>query len=394
MRSFFGIAATITAVIVIPTTALAKDTVVQAIQVGYETVRYDKGMPTLDLEQRAGAVQIHPLPMDHGSFVFAIAVFNDGNAPANMDIGNIAVHLGDQPIGIMDVNHLIKKAKNRSFWSQFGVAMLGGVASAAAASERNTYHGTFSTPYATYHSYYSAPSLAGQLRAARIEDQTAASIVAMRAQLDATRDALGDQIIQMTTVDPGRMYAGKIILEKFKASKLPQQLSITVNWNGEQYPFVFQLAEAGTPAPYFTPTVRERPTAAPRPERQPSGATPIAGPVPNSRSAIPPNVDMERIVKRTAEVMPRPFALESGTALVSYEASGTELIVTADAAPSVYDDSSSWEQAAYAEICMARPFASILNQGGVVRATYLGQRKTELGTVVASRETCRYPRRS
>lgn len=30
-------------------------------------------------------------------------------------------------------------------------------------------------------------------------------------------------------------------------------MSIIVNWNGEQYPFSFQIAKSGTPAPAFTP---------------------------------------------------------------------------------------------------------------------------------------------
>jgi hypothetical protein len=389
MRDTFGIMVITATMAIVPAAAHAKDSIVQVVQVGDENIRYDKGVPTADLEQRNGAVQIRPLPMEHGSYVFAVAVFNDGNLPANMDTGNITVRVGPDTVGIMSVDRLIKKAKNRTWWSQFGMAMLGGLGSAAAASERNTYYGSLSTPYGTYNSYYSAPSLAGQMRAARIEDQTVMSMAAMEARLDATRAALSDQIVQLTTVDPGRMYAGKIILDKFRTGKLPQQLSVTINWNGEQYPFAFQLAEAGTPAPAFVQKARPTPLDGPAPDRQ-LAATAAPGP----RSAIPRHVDMEGIVRRTAEVMPRPFELDSGTSLISYRAVGTELIVTANADPSVYNGSAGWEQAAYSEICTARPFAAILFQGGIVRATYLGQRKKQLGTVEASGETCRTARRS
>lgn len=302
MQRLFGMVVATTAAALAPTMALAKDPVVQAVQVGFENVRYNKGIPTVDLEQRSGVVQIRPLPMDHGSFVFAVAVFNDSNVPANMDIGNIAVRVGSDPVGIMNVDRLIKKAENRSRWSQFGMALLGGLASSAAASERTTYHGTVSSPYATYHATYSAPSLSGQLRAARIEDQTVMRLSGMQAQLDATRDALSDHVIQMTTVDPGRMYAGKVVLEKIKSKQLPQQLTIMVNWNGEQYPFAFQIAEAGTPAPAFVQTAR---VVTPRPQRQVSAPASSAALSQGPRMAGRSHVDMENIVKRTAEVMPR-----------------------------------------------------------------------------------------
>lgn len=384
--------------IAVPVTALAAEPVVQALQAGDESVRYDKGVPTVDIGQRNGAVQLRPLPMEHGSLVFAVTVFNYANLPANIDIGNIAVQVGADQVGIMHVDRLIKKAKNRTWWSQLGVAMLGGLGSAAASSQRDNYYGSFSTPYTTYQSHYSAPSIAGQIRAARIEDQTVMTMSAMQAQLDATREALSDQVLQLTTVDPGEIYAGKIILEKFRTSKLPQQLSITVNWNGEQYPFAFQLAKPGTPAPAIVLRTPVAPAATPvaDPQRAVTAARPsaVTGPAPGTRTAIPRHVDMEGIVRRTVDVMPRPFELDSGTALVSYQAAGTELIVTANAAPSVYNGSTDWQQAAFAEICAARPFAAILYQGGTVRATYLGQRKKPLGTLEASGASCRGGNRS
>lgn len=71
------------------TPALAKPAVVQALQVGEETVRYQQGIATLDLHKARGAVQITPLPMDHGSLAFTLAVLNSGDAPPNFDITNV-----------------------------------------------------------------------------------------------------------------------------------------------------------------------------------------------------------------------------------------------------------------------------------------------------------------
>lgn len=53
----------------------------QPFQVGEETARFDQGAATVTLEQKNGAVQITPLPMDHGSVSFAVVVYNDGTSP-------------------------------------------------------------------------------------------------------------------------------------------------------------------------------------------------------------------------------------------------------------------------------------------------------------------------
>jgi hypothetical protein len=376
----------------LPAAAMAEQPIIQAVQVGQENVRYDKGVPTLDLEQANGAMKIRPLPMDHGSFVFGVEVLNAGAVPANFDVSNFSIQVGSKPVGILTADRLIQQAKHRSAWSQIGMTLLGGLGAAAASSERDTYYGHISTPYGSYSSYYSAPSLAGQLQADRIADQTAMTVAGMRAQLDARREDIGNHVIQLTTVRPGQIYGGVIVLEKISTGDLPQKLTITVNWNGEQYPFAFQIAKSGTPAPVFTPTTasaspgvgltnvwasaRGRPVATP--------ATLSAPPRP-----VAPSVDMERIVRRTAEVMPRSFALDSGTKLTSYKASGTELIVTAIANPSMRAGSDEWRAAATAEICAAKPFAAILYQGGSVRASYVQPRARTLGTIEVNAESCR-----
>lgn len=246
----------------VPATAFAGKPVVQPVQIGAETVRYDRAVPTLDLRQQRGAVQIRPLPMDHGSLAFSVAVFNGGEAPVNIDTSNFTVTSGTQTLGVFSVDQLIAKAKNRAMWSQIGVAALGGLAAAGAASQRDTYRSTLYTPRGVYRGYYSAPSAMGQLQATAIVAGTGVGLVAIQNQLDRTREALGNDVVQMSTVDPGASYAGKIVLHKIKRAKLPQRVTITVNWNEEQYAFAFQMAKAGTPTPVFTALTPAMPASA------------------------------------------------------------------------------------------------------------------------------------
>ena len=84
------------------TSALADDKwTVQPLQVGAETVRYEKGVPTLDLELADGVVQVTPLSLDHGSLSFGVAVYNDSRRPANFGIEHVAFTHGEAGVKVV-----------------------------------------------------------------------------------------------------------------------------------------------------------------------------------------------------------------------------------------------------------------------------------------------------
>ncbi|SLJ86871.1 hypothetical protein [Novosphingobium mathurense] len=247
---------------------------VQPIQNGEQAVRYEKGVPTVDMELRDGVVQITPLPFDHGSLVFGIAVYNDADRPANIGIENVHATFGSKSVPVFSKDELVRRAKNRATWSQIGLALVGGLAAAGAASQRDHYRNTFITPHGTYRSYWSMPSAAGQFQATAIAAGTGVGIAAIQSQLDRTVEALGDQVVQLTTVDPGESYAGKIVIDKVKPGSFPAPVTILIDWNGERYPFTFQIAKPGTPAPTFTTLARSSDLTDFRTRREASGAEP------------------------------------------------------------------------------------------------------------------------
>lgn len=233
--------------------ALADDKwIVQPIQVGSESVRYNQGVPTVALEMQDGVVQVTPLPMDHGSLSFGVAVYNDSRRPANFGVENLSAANAGTGVGIFSKAQLAKQAKNRATWTSIGLALLGATASAAASSQRNYYRSTFVTPRGTYRSYWSAPSTAGQIQASGIAATTGYAVALVQRQLDHTLATLGDEIVQTTTVDPGESYAGRVVIAKVRPKQLPSKIELTVNWNGEVYPFTFQVAKPGSPTPIFT----------------------------------------------------------------------------------------------------------------------------------------------
>lgn len=369
----------------LPSAAYAADPVVQPVQVGQETVRYERGVPTLDLVGQHGAVQIRPLPMDHGSFAFSVAVYNASNLPLNFDLANFSIQTEKGRVGLFTAAQLVGRAKNRAGWSAFGVALLGGVAAGLAASQRDTYSSSFTTPRAVYRSFYSAPSLAGQIQAAGIVTGTGFALAGIQDRLDRTRQALEMDVVQTSTVDPGGIYGGKIVLQKF-AQSLPQRLTINVSWNGEQYPFTFQLAKAGTAAPAFsaiTIASKARPTTTnadlPAPANAfAQGANRLRGP--SSRPA-----NLESIVQRTAEVMPLPTILDDGTSVGRFEAAGTELKLTAATARAFTETTRT--DAAKA-ICTQRALSPLLHQGASIRTVFLSSQKREVGQIIITGAEC------
>ncbi len=402
----FSKATCVVAAFLMPVAALADTPLVQPVQVGAETLRYDRGVPTLDLQMQQGSVQIRPLPMDHGSLAFSIAVFNAGRSPANFGIENLVVQAGEQSLAVFSVDQLIGKAKSRALWKQIGIGVLGGLAAGAAASQRDTYYGSYHSRYGSFYSSYSAPSAIGQLQATAIAAGTGYSIAVIQSNLDKTREALGDTVIQTTTLDPGQSYAGKIVLQKVSSTKRPERVSIVVNWNGEQYPFAFQLAKPGTPAPAFTaivPTVAPivdraapaQPAAPPPPAfvaqapLQPSGQT--TGLAAAKAAAVQPAAaqpGLNALIAKTALYMQRPHELDDGSVISEFTASGNELVLTAAVPSGTGGFSDYTKTAATKAICTRRAFVPLLQGGATIRAEYLGAGKRRLGEVVVMSADC------
>jgi len=222
---------------------------VHGLIVGNEGARYLKGVPTLDLQQRRGAIQLRSLGFYNNRPMFAIAFYNAGPEPVNIGLEDIHVSVNGGPLRVFPVEELERQAKHKAWWSQFAVAMIGGLAAGAAASQRDYSHGTITGPYGTYTIHTSYPSLAGALQANQISANTGFSIAAIQYQLDRTIELINDHIVQRTTVDSGSSYGGLIILDKLKQGDPPFEMHLDVDWNGERYPFAYVMQKPGRPVP-------------------------------------------------------------------------------------------------------------------------------------------------
>jgi hypothetical protein len=254
--------------------------------VGNEGARYVKGIPTLDLQQHRGAIQLRSLGFYNNRPIFAIGFYNAGLEPVNIGLEDIHASVSGDPLTVFPVEELERQAKHKAWWTQFGMALLGGVSAGLASSRRDHAYGTITGPYGTYSIHTSYPSLAGQLQADRITTDTAWGIAAIQYQLDRTIELINDHVVQRTTVDPGSTYGGLIVLDKLKKGDPPFELHLDVDWNGERYLFAYVMQKPGQPVPErysamlaskAKPRARNALFSAPLPPSTPARGSPASG---------------------------------------------------------------------------------------------------------------------
>jgi hypothetical protein len=216
---------------------------------GGEGARFIKGIPTLEMPLKFGAVQVRPLGFDHNDTVFAVAVFNAGSEPANIALEDMHADIGGGPVRIWTGQDLARQAKNRAMWAQIGIAFLSAAGSALAASQRDTYHSTLYTPHGSYSFSSSYPSIAGQLAARDIANTGALSMGLIQERLDMALANIDANVVQRTTVDPGMAYGAIVVVDKVDYGKVPLELHLSIDWNGERYPFAFLLTKNGRAVP-------------------------------------------------------------------------------------------------------------------------------------------------
>jgi hypothetical protein len=215
------------ALLLTATPAFAGDIKITPVALEGQTIRYQKGTPTV------------PLPdMDHGSLQFIVVAYNKGQAPVNLGSENVYLSRGTQRLDCFTKDQLEKQAKNRAMWSQIGMAMLTGVA--AGLQDNNTYIATHSR-YGSSYTTIRSPGLSnGQLATL---DAGAEGIAASQAGLQRTLDNLNDEILQTSTIDPASSYGGRVVVNKIKGAKYPENVSVVVDFGGEIHTFNFTVTK-------------------------------------------------------------------------------------------------------------------------------------------------------
>lgn len=276
--------------------AQAADLILYPVQTGPETIRYRTGIPTLNIETPTGAVTITPLPLDHNHATFGVAVYNKGDNSVNFGIENVTATVAGKPITVLSREELQKRAKSRAAWSMVGLALLSGVAAAAASTAHTTSHsyGNVRTPRGTY--FWSASYRDNSLGAAAAAGTIAAGtagIVGIQNRLEYTLGTLATDILQTTTIDPDNSYGGVVVIEKPSGIGIPYDVTITMHFNGADYPFTFRMTQQGkNKPPAFTAAALGNHPRVPQPPAESPGPAPMPAqapqPQPSSSDSLPP----------------------------------------------------------------------------------------------------------
>ena len=265
----------------------------QPLQLGDETVRFDRGDYVLDLRGQRAAVQLRPLPADHDNISFVVSVLNLDSQPINVDVSDIRIEGTKDQVHVLTRGDMTHKAEHRAGWAKFWTSMGGALVAAGQASQRDNYHVTTSTPWGQYSSTVSAPCWSCRAAAQETMAFTNARMSQIQNALDNTRSALGDQMLQITTLDPGDATRGRIFRSGFKHEAMTP-IKLIVRIGSEDFAFAFRFAPDGTPAPEYRMVARmaEGPVSV-TPAFRTSEVAPPAHPAPVLSQAVvrvPPTV--------------------------------------------------------------------------------------------------------
>jgi hypothetical protein len=238
------------------TPALAQPVDLYPIALGAETARFERGVPTLDLELPDGAVQITPLPIEKGALAFDIAVYNKGPRPANLGSENVRVRVGPQPLPVLSYEALAEAAEAKARRARIGTALVAGTLAAvsASSSERRVYHDRVHTPRGMVsRTIVWDDHRAGMAGATAAVAGGALAIRGIEQRLDYTMAQIDGAILRTTTVDPQASFGGRIVTVPLPKSGPLGDIHVTVRLNGRDYPFAFRLLAPGEMPPPFEP---------------------------------------------------------------------------------------------------------------------------------------------
>jgi hypothetical protein len=228
-----------------------------------QTLRYDRGISSIDSIQKATVVRVVNVPgNDKKSVSFVIGIANAAGQSFNFGPENITIRpAGMKPIALTTYEEAMaaerRKQSREKFWA--GLAAAGRSMSATDAG--TTYNsGTYSGSASGYvdgnlvtaqtsgiysgTQYNSSAALAAQRQAREMNAEDRANLEAKWA----ARSSMNSDLLRTTTVSPGTMYGGVAtfpIGKDFKKATGPLEVMIEVNVAGERHIFIAQLSSVG-----------------------------------------------------------------------------------------------------------------------------------------------------
>jgi len=202
--------------LVIAVPASAGDFQSKPIPAETDSLTYYKGTPVVERNAAFGKVRITSIGEETGKPAFVIEILNASETALNFGTENISASVAGQtkPTVVYTANDIQRMVQNKANWAAFGAAMAG-------ASATNTSYGSACGYGGCVHATVTTPNYFAQANAARqvndIRNNEAGRI-----------DELSQNYLQLTTVQSGESYGGRVAISKPKPKKWPAVLTLSV----------------------------------------------------------------------------------------------------------------------------------------------------------------------
>lgn len=203
--------------------ALAGDFTSKPLPIETDSLTYHRGTPVVERSTSFGKVRITSIGEETGKPAFVVEILNESDTPINFGTENIVATIEGQkkPTQVYTANDIQRMVQNKANWAAALTAMAG-------ASATNTSYGTACGYGRCVTASVTTPNYFAQANAAR-------QVSAIRENEAGRIDELSQNYLQLTTVQPGEGYGGRVAISKPKPKKWPALLKLTVM--GESFSF-------------------------------------------------------------------------------------------------------------------------------------------------------------
>lgn len=236
----------------LPALALGADLAFKPCPDSGQSLRYEDGTALLFAQVPRAAMFVAVTPRDKRTQYVWLGVSNRGDAQFNITEESISASINGQPAKVMTLAERSAEVSRSTRLKAFGAALAAGMSgyAAGASGGQGSYSGNVYSngTTATYSGTYTDPAAASAERE-RVRKQTARTNASIRAQNEASSQALRGRALVAQTLDPGGTLTGDVVVEIPKAATNgPARLNVTLSVADSQVQAVFVAGGAQCPA--------------------------------------------------------------------------------------------------------------------------------------------------
>lgn len=200
----------------VSTPALAADYMASPVASPEDTISYFKGAASVERATSFGTIRVTAIGEETGKPAFVVEITNTSGGPINIGTENMYASFAGQkkPTTVYSAADIQRMVESKAAWAAaltgLSAALSSNTSTARACGYNGCYTATVTTP-----NYYAQANASRKIDA--IYENSALRV-----------DELKANYLQMTTVQPGQSYGGRVALSKPKVKTWPARLTLTI----------------------------------------------------------------------------------------------------------------------------------------------------------------------